>query len=78
MCAESSHRPIDDQNSAARLDHLWTNLDKYTPKSETHDVIIYGQKDRNGTADERRSTPIDAGHDSPTHTNPRPSAFIGG
>jgi len=69
---------IDDQNSGNSLDHLWTNPDKYTPKLQTHDVIIYGPKDWNGIADERGSTPMEAGHDSPTRNNPRLSAFIGG
>ena len=45
MRAESSLRTIDDQNSAASSDHLWTIPEKYIPKPETHNVIIYGQKD---------------------------------
>jgi hypothetical protein len=53
MRAESSLRTIDDQNYVPTFDHLWTNPDKYTPKPETHNVIIYGQKDWNGTTDER-------------------------
>jgi len=78
MRAERSHLTIDDQNSAPSIDHLWTNPDKYTPKPETHDLIIYGRKDWNGTADERGSTPMEERQYLPTHTNPRPSAFIGG
>jgi hypothetical protein len=70
----SSHRPIDDQNSAATFDHLWTNPDKYTTKPETRNVIIYGPKDWNGTTDERRSTPMEERHRLPTCNNPRPSA----